>query len=56
MIFYHTKNRIYAAIMIFIMMILIEYNKMIIIDTREDMQTSHSTYDMMMIVADEMSL
>ena len=53
MIFYHTKNRIYAAIMIFIMMILIEYNKMIIIDTREDMQTSHSTYDMMMIVADE---
>ena len=38
------------------MIIMIEYNNMIIIDTREDMQTSHSIFDMMMIVADEMSI
>ena len=57
MIAYHTKKRIYDTIMIFIMIIMIEYNIMIRIDTLEDIQTSHSTYKkMMMIVDDEMSL
>ena len=56
MIAYHTKKRIYDTVMIFIMIIMIEYNIMIRIDTLEDIQTSHSTYKMMMSVDDEMSL
>jgi hypothetical protein len=54
MIAYHTKKRIYATIMIVIMIMMTEYNIMIRIDTREDIQTSHSTYNMMTIMDDEM--
>jgi hypothetical protein len=35
------------------MIMMIEYNIMIRTDTREDIQTSHSTYNMMMIVDDD---
>lgn len=56
MIAYHTKKMIYDAIMILIMIMMTEYNIMIRIDTTEDIQTSHSTYNKMMIVDDKMSL